>query len=223
MKKLSILLLTAFSFLPAAAETIAQGAKTVSKETKTELESKTEALAKSGLDVHLDLKVRYVDAFEIMQKSKLGLAEAEKLQEMNKNWTEEITAKGQKLEQEARAFEAKKTTMSEAAAQAEAKRLAKDKRDLEARVQECQQDFQMAQQKATERILKEMRECATQVAKAEGLDVIIDKMTGQVLYSSPQSECSNSIIALMDKKSPAATPTKVASTPKKEAPKAKAS
>lgn len=205
MKKLSIFLLTVFSFLAVASDKKAP----VSTE-KT-----------ASTDVHADLRVRYVDAFEIMQKSKLGKQEAEKLSDLNKKWTEEITAKGQKLEQEARTFESKKTTMSESAGQSEAKRLAKDKRELEARVQECQQDFQVAQQKATENILKEVRECATLVAKAEGLDVVIDKMSGQVLYSSAKAECSNSVIALMDKKQPSTT--KVADSSKKEASKTKAS
>lgn len=186
------------------------------KDVKTNIN--VENLVTSSENVKFDLKIRYVDAFEIMQKSKLGAQTAQELMETNKKWAEELTGKGKALEQEMMAFKSKESTMSDAAREKEGKRLTKAKRDYDAYVEEKNQDFQREQAKATEKILKEVRESASLVAKADGIDVVVDKMSGQVLYNSTKADYSDKIVASMDKKFTSAKPATAVADNKKAAP-----
>lgn len=183
--------------------------------------SKIEGLV-TAKDVTLDLKIRYVDAFEVMQNSKLGVQMGQELVETNKKWAEEINKRGRELEQELVSYEGKKSTLSADARDKQEKYLAKAKREYQSYVEERQQDFQKEQAKATEKVLKEVKESASLVAKAEKIDVIVDKMTGQVLYNSPKADFSDKIIVSMDKKHAAPKATAVAEAKKPAAAKATA-
>jgi len=147
-----------------------------------------------------ELNIRIVDAFEVMQKSSLGSEITKELAETNQKWAAEITLKGKELEQELLAYDSKKVTMSESAREKEEKRLVKAKRDYQVSVEEKNQEFQVMQAKSSERILKEVKETATTIAKADGLDVIVDKTTGQILYSSAKADVSDKLIDAMNTK-----------------------
>lgn len=147
-----------------------------------------------------ELNIRVIDAFEVMQHSKAGQQLALDLQETNKQWTQEIAERGQKLEKELKEYEAKKATLSESAREKEEKRLTKAHRDHQLFVEEKKQDFQTKQAKATEQMFKEMKDSAAAVAKAEHVDLIVDKATGQVLYNSPKADLTNKLVADLDKK-----------------------
>ncbi len=145
-----------------------------------------------------DLKIRVVDAFEVMQKSLLGAEITKELSDTNQKWAAEITLKGKELEQELLAFDSKKVTMSESAREKEERRLTKAKRDYQVSIEEKNQEFQMMQAKSSERMLKEVRDNSTIIARAENIDVIVDRTTGQILYSSESANVTNKLVDAMN-------------------------
>lgn len=153
---------------------------------------------KPAVKVSADLKIRVVDAFEVMQKSLLGAEITKELSDTNQKWAAEITLKGKELEQELMAFDSKKVTMSESAREKEERRLAKAKRDYQVSIEEKNQEFQMMQAKSSERMLKEVRDNSTIVARAENIDVIVDRTTGQILYSSESANVTGKLIDAMN-------------------------
>lgn len=183
--------------------------------------SKVEALV-NNKDVNFDLKIRYVDAMEIIQNSKVGMKTGQELMDTQKKWADEINTRGKELEKEMVAYEAKRSTMSEASRDKQDKYFAKAKRDYQAYVEEKQADLQKEQAKANDKIFKEVRESAAIVAKAENIDVIVEKMSGQVLYNSSKADFSSKIIANMDKKQAAPKATAVADAKKPASEKANA-
>jgi Skp family chaperone for outer membrane proteins len=147
-----------------------------------------------------ELNIRVVDAFEVMQKSSLGSEVTLGLSDTNQKMSTEITQKGKEIEQDILAYDSKKATMSEASREKEEKRLVKAKRDYQVLVEEKNQEFQGLQAKASERILKEVRESAATIAQAESIDIIADKTTGQILYSSAKADVSDKLIGAMNTK-----------------------
>lgn len=147
-----------------------------------------------------DVRIGYVDAFKIMQESKFGSQTGEELMKTQKAWAEEINQRGKDFEQARMAFERKRPTMSQDAIIKEESRLKKEQIELQAYIEEKNQEFQRQQTKATESILAQIKEAAAEVAKTEKLDVVVDKTTGQTLWSSDQADLSNKLIACMDKK-----------------------
>lgn len=147
-----------------------------------------------------DLKIRVVDAFEVMQKSLLGAEITKELSDTNQKWAAEITQRGKELEQDLLAFDSKKVTMSESAREKEERRLAKAKRDYQVSIEEKNQEFQMMQAKSSERMLKEVRDNSTIVARAENIDVIVDRTTGQILYSSESANVTGKLVDSMNAK-----------------------
>lgn len=147
-----------------------------------------------------DVRIGYVDAFKIMQESKFGSQTGEELMKTQKAWAEEINQRGKDFEQTRMAFERKRPTMSQDAIIKEESRLKKEEIELRAYIDEKNQEFQRQQTKATESILAQIKEAAKEVAKTEKLDVVVDKTTGQTLWSSDEADLSNKLITCMDKK-----------------------
>jgi len=147
-----------------------------------------------------DMNIRVIDAFKVMQESALGAEVSKELSETSQKWGAEVTQIGKTLEQDLVSFDSKKATMSDAAREKEEKRLVKAKRDYQILVEEKNQEFQAMQAKASERILKEVRETSATIAQAESLDLVIDRTTGQILYSSPKADVSDKLISGMNTK-----------------------
>lgn len=161
-----------------------------------------------------DLKIGYVDAFKIMQESKFGSQAGEELMKTQKAWAEDLNQRGKDFEQARMNFERKRPTMSQDAIIKEESKLKKEQIELQAFVEEKNQEFQRQQAKATESILNQVKEAAAEVARTEKLDVVVDKTTGQVLWNSVQADLSDKIIASMDKKFTSSSKTMVADNKK---------
>lgn len=145
-----------------------------------------------------DHSIRYIDSMKTMQESSKGKQVAGELETKRTKWHEEITSMGEKLQRDVQAYADKQLTMSESARTKEEKRLAHDKRDYEALVQEREQDFKVAMGKATDQLLHEVESVVSDLAKKEGWDAVLDTMTGRVFYASPEVEVTDSIVTAWD-------------------------
>jgi Skp family chaperone for outer membrane proteins len=98
----------------------------------------------------------------------------------------------------AKEFQEKASMMSEDAREKEQKRLVKMERDFKIKAQEYEEDFKVSMQKATEKLSKEVDDAVYQYARSNKIDVVVDKWTGRVIYSSQENEPTGEIVALMN-------------------------
>lgn len=149
-------------------------------------------------DVRIDLNVRVVDAFKIMHESDLGKEVSDLLASTNDKYQQELGGLQNQIQQDMANFQSKAATMSETSRERTAKNIKKAQVELELLAKERQEDFQVLQQKQTEKMLTAIRESAKEVAARDGIDIITDKATGQVLYSSEKADLSNSLVKSMN-------------------------
>ena len=64
--------------------------------------------------------------------------------------------------------------------------LSKQKRALEEKVRESEEEIKMAMQQKTEELAVKIEEGIVAVAKDKGVDAVIDKMTGRVMYTKDE-------------------------------------
>ncbi len=151
-----------------------------------------------GKDVNL--KIRFINSTELMRETEEGQKIAQELQSKYKELAEEVQELNKKLETAAAEFKKKESMMSDTAKEAEQKKIMKMKRELEVKAQEAEEEYKLAAQKATERISKEIIDVAEEVAKADGLDAIIDKDSGRAVYVADSANYSDKLKEGMNKK-----------------------
>jgi Skp family chaperone for outer membrane proteins len=129
-----------------------------------------------------NLNIRFIDSLEVMRMSKGGQEAQKELETRRDQLAKEIQSDEQKFNQAATEFKSKAPALSETARDKEEKRLVKMKRDFETKVQESEEEIKMAMQRVTERLARDVEEAVTSVAKEDGLDAVVDTMTGRVIY-----------------------------------------
>lgn len=146
-----------------------------------------------------DLKIRYIDAFTAMRECKQGIEEVAKLEERRQELAKKIEQEGKKYEASVNEFKAKTSTMSESARAKKEQELVRLKRDYESMVQGSEEEMKLVMQQITELLGREIEVAVTQYAQAEGLDAVIDKVTGRVLYTSSKADATTKVVTIMDK------------------------
>jgi outer membrane protein len=146
-----------------------------------------------------DLKIRFIDFFGSMRECKEGVQEAEKLEHKRKDLAKSIEGEGKKLEAAVAKFKTESTTLNDAARAKKEQELTKMKRDYENLVQSCEEEMKVAMQQVTEGLAKQVEESVIDLAKREGLDAIIDKMTGRVVYASPKVDFTNKVVQSLNR------------------------
>jgi outer membrane protein len=164
------------------------------------------------------VNTRYVDLMQIMQQTKSGLDAARSIEAKRNAYGQELNTKGKELEQKVAQYKAKAPTMSDAAREQTEKSLAREEREIKALAEEREQDLKIAMNKATEELWKEIEEIVRTMATQEGLDTVIDTMTGRVLYTAERVNYTQKVIVAMDQKHTASSTVTVANNQKTAAP-----
>lgn len=172
--------------------------------TKPGVKSEVATPAMPSIDVskHMstgDLKIRYIDAFTAMRDCKQGMEEVAKLEQRRVELAKKIDTEGKKYEALVNEFKAKSATMNETARAKKEQELVRMKRDYESMVQGSEEEMKLVMQQVTELLGREIEQAVTQIAQAEGLDAVVDKVTGRVLYTSNKSDCTARVVQVMDK------------------------
>ncbi len=148
------------------------------------------------------LDIAFVDSFKAMRECEDGLRVGQKLDVMRDNLSKEIQDEATKITQEETELKSKSATLkADVFAQSERK-IAKQKRDLEEKVRESEEAMKVAMQQETEKLAVQIEEGIVEVAKAKGVDAVIDKMTGRVMYTKDNNkgDLTADAIELINKK-----------------------
>ena len=149
--------------------------------------------------VQTDLKIRVIDLGDAMRTSKEGQEVKNDIVAKEQSARKQIEDKQNEFSQKVAEFESKRTTLSQQALDKEQGKLVELKSDYDALVKKKEQEFQLLNQQVTGRLADKVGKAVEEVAKEEKYDVVIDKMTGSVVYASGDSVCTNKVVEVMDK------------------------
>lgn len=154
------------------------------------------ALAKENLEI------AFVDSFKAMRECKDGQVVGKQLDDMREKFSKEIQADAQKIAKDENDLKAKASTLKADVFAKEERRLAKLKRDLEEAVREKEETIKVTMQQETEKLAVKVEEGIVAVAKQKGVDAVIDKMTGRVMYTKEDNkgDITTEAISFVDKK-----------------------
>lgn len=146
----------------------------------------------------VELKVRVLSAQEVLNR----LTETEDIKnKIEKRGKEiEITLKdlqtrGQKLAQEIQTMA--KTLKPEVIAQKQ-EELIKLQKEIQSTQQSAREELERTQQRELMRLSEQITRAVTEMAQSKGLDIVVMKETGQVIYANPALDISGDIITLLN-------------------------
>lgn len=144
----------------------------------------------SGLSYAGDrvLDIAFVDSFQAMRECEEGKKVGKELDTIREKLSKEIQEEAQRLATEEKEFKAKLPTMKKELAEQQERNLAKRRRALEDRVRDGEEELKITMQNKTETLAAKVEEGIVQVAKQKGVDAVIDKMTGRVLYTKEDNK-----------------------------------
>lgn len=147
----------------------------------------------------VDLNTRYIDVFSAMRESDEGKEAAEKLEVKREELGKSIEGLRAKYETLVTEFKTKAATMNDSARAKKEQEVVKIKRDYESALQGAEEEMKLVMQQVTEALAKEVEAAVTIIAKAEGLDAVVDKVTGRVIYTSQKADWTSKVVQSMDK------------------------
>jgi Skp family chaperone for outer membrane proteins len=157
------------------------------------------AMEKQGNAKDSDLKVCYVDYVSAMRESKAGQQVTFDIEAKRKKMATELQELEKIFAYAVKEFQDKAVTMSDEAREKEQTRIAKMERDFKIRAQEYEEELKREMQRATEKLSKEFEEAVAEYARAEKLDVVVDKVTGRVIYSVVDQAPTMRVVTIMDR------------------------
>ena len=107
--------------------------------------------------------------------------------------SERLEGDRKKLDDRLKAFNAKKDTLSDEARKKEEQELMAASNNLQAEVRKAQELIKSEMTKATEKLAKLTDEAAIEIAKAEKVDVLLEKNTGRVVYTKSGTDLTDRI------------------------------
>lgn len=147
-----------------------------------------------------DLNIAVVSVGTIVKETKEGININNELMGKYKTAVEGAQKQERELGEAVKKFKAEESMLSPAAREERQKGLTKMERDYKNKAQESQEELNLAAQKAQEKLGAEIVEAATKMAQAQGLDLVFDKESGRVLYSSEKADYTLQMVQLMDEK-----------------------
>ena len=145
-----------------------------------------------------DLKIRYIDMFAAMRESQEGQQVSKELDAKRKEYAQKIEQEEKRLQQAMTEYRSKSSMLSESARSKEEQQLAKMKREYEGVVKNSEEELKLIMQQKTEQLGRKVDKAVTEVAKKDGLDAVVDKVSGRVIYTSQKSDCTTKITQAMN-------------------------
>ncbi|MCX5922386.1 MAG: OmpH family outer membrane protein [Candidatus Dependentiae bacterium] len=160
----------------------------------------TKAELNTAVDVtRADLKVRVVDVSSAMQASEEGQDFAKKVEPRRQQLAQDIEAKGKAYEDAMTKLKSQASTMNEAALAKKKQELVKMERDYKDTLENSEGEMKLVIQQGTGIMIEGLSSSVEQLAKKEGLDLVVDKNSGQIVYSSGKADITAQVVKEMNK------------------------
>lgn len=140
------------------------------------------------------------DQIVSMSQSELGKEEQKAMEKLQTEKATVLEADRKVLDERLKEFNVRKDTLSEAARKKEEQELMAASNSLQADVRKAQELIRAEMTEATNRLAKVADEAAIEIAKAEQVDVLLEKNTGRVIYTKNGSDLTDKIQRKMNEK-----------------------
>lgn len=147
-----------------------------------------------------DARIGVVEAYAAMGDSTSGLEERGSMESKNHDAHALIQEEAKKIEKAKAEYAKKAPAMTESARKSEELKIAKMERDLNDLAQEKGEELKNDMHTATERLVKELDVAVAELAQEEGLDIVVDKISGRILYVSDTFDYTEKAIDKINKR-----------------------
>jgi len=144
------------------------------------------------------LDIQVINTVEIMQRSKEGQLVVKEFEQERQVVAKGLEADQQKLMQDVKAFESKKATLTEAAARKERNTLEDQDHAFKRKVADAEETLRNKMQERTEKVAQSVEKSIKEIAEEVGADIMLDEMTGRVVYAKESLKQTQKAIARMD-------------------------
>lgn len=149
-----------------------------------------------------------------MSQSEDGKEAQKAMEKLQTDLAAGLETERKNLDERLKLFNAKKDTLSAEARQKEEQELMAASNELQGKVRNAQERIRGEMNIVTEKLAKVAEEAAVEIAKAEKVDVLLEKNTGRVIYTKNGTDLTDKVQKKMNEKSavakakqPAAKPT----------------
>lgn len=155
------------------------------------------------------LDIAFVDSFKAMRECEDGQRVGKELDAIRDKLSKEIQDEATRITQDEADLKGRAATLKADVLTQNERKIAKQKRDLEEKVRESEEEIKLVMQQKTEELAVQIEEGIVEVAKAKGVDAVIDKMTGRVMYTkdNDKGDITTDAIAYINKKTVAKNDT----------------
>ncbi len=147
-----------------------------------------------------EVKVGVVDLYRVLNESEEGKKAVNELQSMFDSRQKTLEEKQKKIQNLRDEYEKKKAVLSEEARKSKEDEIERLGRELQRTAADYQLELQKKQNEITQSMLKEIRQIINDFAKKEGYSLILEKVEQIVIYSTPEVDITDKIIALFNQK-----------------------
>ena len=144
-------------------------------------------------------RVKVVNGYEVAGNSNKGKEIKNEFLAKKDRAEKDLQASQAELIAANKDFTAKAPTLSEKARRDEEKKLAKLDRKLKEKAQMLKEELEADMYLQTEKLGQEFEKIVQEYGKEQDLDVVIDQSSGRPVYVADRLQCTNDIIALMNK------------------------
>jgi Skp family chaperone for outer membrane proteins len=144
-------------------------------------------------------RVKVVNGYEVAGNSDQGAKIKAGFLKKKSQAEQDLQASQAELIAANKDFTAKASTLSEKARRDEEKKIAKLDRDLKEKAQQLKEELEADMYLQTEKLGQEFEKIVQQYGKDQDLDIVIDQSSGRPVYVADRLQCTNDIIALMNK------------------------
>ncbi len=147
-----------------------------------------------------EVKVGVVDLYRVLNESEEGKKAVNELQSMFDSRQKNLEEKQKKIQNLKDEYEKKRAVLSEEARKSKEDEIERLGRELQRTAADYQVEIQKKQNEITQSMLKDIRQIINDFAKKEGYSLILEKVEQIVIYSTPEVDITDKIIALFNQK-----------------------
>ncbi|HHW21101.1 OmpH family outer membrane protein [Thermodesulfovibrio thiophilus] len=149
---------------------------------------------------HAEVKIGVVDLYKILNESEEGKKAVNDLQVMLEQKQKALSDKQNKIQSLKEELDKKRAVLSEDIRKSKEEEIERLSRDFQRTATDYQVELQKKQNEITQSMLKEIRQLINEFAQKEGYNLIIEKAEQIILYTTPEVEITDKIIAIFNQK-----------------------
>ncbi len=144
------------------------------------------------------LGVAIVDSRRAAANSKEGKAAEQQLKDLSSRKRDEFMPKEEKLKRAREEYETQRFVLSKEALQEREIEIVKLRRNMERDLEEAQEEMAIEERKLMQPILRKILRAVTEVAKAQGYQVVLERSSPGVLFFSDDLDITDLVIAKLN-------------------------